>query len=247
MQVIPVLDLIAGRPVHAVAGERKQYQPLALPGLPAASPLDAASWYREHFGLAELYVADLTAIEQRCLDLTTLQMLAEEGFRMTLDAGLAARTAASQLTGDSRLAAAATGVVLGLESVESVADFASFVDQFGPRRAVFSLDLRGGKPITSLESLESWSPRRIARLAIESGFQRLIVLDLARVGVGAGLSVLELCASLKADWPTIELTSGGGVRDVDDLRKMAAAGCQRALVATALLRGTLSTSDLATL
>ena len=46
------------------------------------------------------------------------------------------------------------------------------------------------------------------------------MLDLARVGSGAGPDV-ALIAELHAAFGDLELLAGGGVRDVDDLRRSA--------------------------
>ena len=62
------------------------------------------------------------------------------------------------------------------------------------------------------------------------------MLDLARVGSGEGPDV-ALIAELHGAFPDLELLAGGGVRSVDDLRALDAAGAAGALVATALHRG----------
>ena len=65
MRVIGVLDLLAGRAVHARAGLRATYGPVpSVAGLPIG-PGDAlalARAYTDRLGLTELYVADLDAI-----------------------------------------------------------------------------------------------------------------------------------------------------------------------------------------
>jgi phosphoribosylformimino-5-aminoimidazole carboxamide ribotide isomerase len=73
----------------------------------------------------------------------------------------------------------------------------------------------------------------------------MIVLDLAQVGVDAGISTLELCRHLHDTHPSVEIISGGGVRHVDDLTQLASAGCDAALVASALHDGRLTTDDIA--
>ena len=65
------------------------------------------------------------------------------------------------------------------------------------------------------------------------GLREAIVLDLARVGSGAGPDI-GLIAELHAAFPDLELLAGGGVRDAADLRALADAGAAGALVATAL-------------
>jgi phosphoribosylformimino-5-aminoimidazole carboxamide ribotide isomerase len=59
------------------------------------------------------------------------------------------------------------------------------------------------------------------------------VIDLARVGTRIGLDV-ELLARVREAAPGLTLLAGGGVRGAEDLEKLAGAGCDGALVATAL-------------
>ena len=62
-RLIPVLDLKAGRPVHAIGGNRAHYEPLRSILHPAgADPVELARACRDRLGLRELYVADLDAI-----------------------------------------------------------------------------------------------------------------------------------------------------------------------------------------
>jgi phosphoribosylformimino-5-aminoimidazole carboxamide ribotide isomerase len=83
-------------------------------------------------------------------------------------------------------------------------------------------------------------PLDLASLALRAGVRRMIVLDLADVGMGQGPNTLPLCRELRNLDPTAEIIAGGGVRGHDDLRALAAAGCDGALVASALHDGRLS-------
>jgi uncharacterized protein related to proFAR isomerase len=72
------------------------------------------------------------------------------------------------------------------------------------------------------------------------------VLDLARVGSGAGPDVAPI-AAIHGAFPDLELLAGGGVHDVEDLRALDAAGAAGALVATALHSGVIGPRELAEL
>ena len=78
------------------------------------------------------------------------------------------------------------------------------------------------------------------------GLRELIVLDLARVGSGAGPDVGAV-ARIHAAFPDLELLAGGGVRDAGDLRALRAAGAAGALVSTALHGGVIGRRELAEL
>jgi phosphoribosylformimino-5-aminoimidazole carboxamide ribotide isomerase len=105
-----------------------------------------------------------------------------------------------------------------------------------PPDAVLSVDLFAGRVLSrdprlaGLPALDA-----VARLA---GQREVIVLDLARVGTGAGPDVATI-AEIHAAFPELSLLAGGGVRDAEDLRALEDAGAAGALVATALLRGGL--------
>jgi phosphoribosylformimino-5-aminoimidazole carboxamide ribotide isomerase len=75
------------------------------------------------------------------------------------------------------------------------------------------------------------------------GVRRLLVLDLARVGVARGPGTEGLCARL-AGQPGVEVSAGGGVRGRADLERLAGCGVRAALVASALHDGALSRADL---
>jgi phosphoribosylformimino-5-aminoimidazole carboxamide ribotide isomerase len=84
----------------------------------------------------------------------------------------------------------------------------------------------------------------MASRAAVAGAGAVIVLDLARVGTGSGLD-LALLTRVREAAPGVTLLAGGGVRGSEDLVRLAAAGCDGALVATALHDGGLGRDELA--
>src|SRR5579871_2004413 len=75
MQVIPVIDLKGGQVVHARAGHREQYRPIATPLSPTSLPSDVIAGLLRLFPFPRFYVADLDAIEQRGTHDAVLQAL----------------------------------------------------------------------------------------------------------------------------------------------------------------------------
>jgi phosphoribosylformimino-5-aminoimidazole carboxamide ribotide isomerase len=71
----------------------------------------------------------------------------------------------------------------------------------------------------------------------------MIVLDLAQVGMGQGVGTQCLCRTLRCLAPELQIVAGGGVRGPDDLDSLERAGCDAALVASALHDGRLSAVD----
>lgn len=79
-------------------------------------------------------------------------------------------------------------------------------------------------------------------MAVAAGVDAIIVLDLARVGTSSGPD-FEMMRRVRAAVPDATVLPGGGIRGLDDLRRLAGVGCQGALVATALHDGRLTADD----
>lgn len=240
MRVIPVLDILAGAVVRGIAGRRAEYRPIVSRLTTSVAPVVVADAFRTHFGLSTLYVADLDAIAGQAPAAATYQEVRRQGFTLWVDAGVrhAAQAAA--------MADLDVSVVVGLETIAGPEELATICATLAPRgqRVIFSLDMKEGRPLTSIKRWQKSSSEEIAAEAVAAGVSALIVLDLARVGVGEGTGTEALCRRLRAAHPHIKLIAGGGVRHLDDLRRLADAGVDAALVASALHDGRLTAADL---
>jgi phosphoribosylformimino-5-aminoimidazole carboxamide ribotide isomerase len=241
VRIIGVLDLAGGRAVHARAGQREHYLPVLRVAENAISPGDAfalATAYR-NLGIDELYVADLDAILRGTFQRDVLPAIARIA-PLWLDAGITSADGSRDA-----IAHGANRVVIGLETLSSFEALEQICRAVGGERSAFSLDLRDGRPIHGLTTISpDSSPLEIATTAAATGIGAMIVLDLARVGTGRGLD-LDLISRLREAVPDITLIVGGGVSGPDDLWLVANAGCDGALVATALQDGRVTAGDIA--
>ena len=232
MRIVPVIDLKGGTAVHAVRGERESYRPLG------GDPLSIARAFRSELGLDELYVADLDAISGAGGNDAVIRALAR-GARVMVDAGVSEPERVRAL-----LDLGVHRVVVGTETLTGP----DALDRLLAVRPelVLSVDLCDGRllsphpRLTGLPALDA-----VARLH-RPVLREAIVLDLARVGSGAGPD-FGLIAGIHAAFPGLELLAGGGVRGVDDMRALGDAGAAGALVATALHNGVIGPRELAEL
>jgi phosphoribosylformimino-5-aminoimidazole carboxamide ribotide isomerase len=249
VQIIPVLDLAGGMAVHAQAGDRSRYAPLESGLVPGrvGDPAALLRAFHATLGLHECYIADLDAIQGGPVQRTLIRELAEfhTGFAgaLLVDAGTHLPEGALEV-----LSCGASQVVIGLETLHAFADLATIVGVVGSTRVVFSLDLRLGDPILHPDMHDAQGPGpdaiQLAEQAASAGVATLLLLDLGRVGTGCGVD-LGLLESLHSRLPNIRLLAGGGVLTRRDLERMRDAGCDAALVASAIHNGRLSASDLA--
>lgn len=243
MHIIPVLDVMHGEVVRGVGGRRDEYRPIVSRLTSSSRPLDVANALALHFDCRELYVADLDAIRGGEPAWSMYADLRDKGFRLWVDAGIRGMPRAYQLAN-----AGIDSIVAGLETIAGPDELAKLTREFG-KRLVFSLDLYQGEPLGDHAAWRAGcvnapvSAEDIATDAIQLGVQRLLVLDLARVGRGGGTGTRELCARLCAEHPQVSVCAGGGVRDRNDLDEMQKNGLQAVLVASALHDGRLTRAD----
>src|SRR5262249_25273409 len=87
----------------------------------------------------------------------------------------------------------------------------------------------------------------IAQEALDLGVRRVLLLDLARVGMNEGTGTDALAKALIVAHTHVEVSVGGGVRDAADLRRLKAIGVRSVLVASAVHDGRIQRSDLSSL
>jgi phosphoribosylformimino-5-aminoimidazole carboxamide ribotide isomerase len=249
MQIIPVLDIAGGIAVHAQAGERTRYAPLESGLAPGSvgDPLAVLRAFHSSLGIHQCYVADLDAIQGGAVQRTLLRELAEfhTGFAgaLMVDAGTHLPEGALEV-----LSCGASEVVVGLETLQAFSDLENIISVVGTSRVVFSLDLRLGNPILhpAMQDARGAGPEPVslAEQAAAQGASAILILDLGRVGTGCGVD-LGLLESLRRRLPAVRLLAGGGVLTRVDLERMRDAGCDGALVASAIHTGRLTAADLA--
>lgn len=244
VEIIPVIDLMRGVVVRGIAGRRESYQPIQSRLVTNAEPAAIAHAFVEQLQLRTVYLADLDAIAGQEPSWVLYEQIAAAGLKLWIDAGLGDPDRAAALVKYAAQHAFVTGLIVGLESVQRAELLADFVRQIGVERAIFSLDLLHGVPLIRPSVWpENMSPKQIAAVVHQAGFGRMIVLDLASVGVHQGPSTIELGRELQQAYPQLTLIGGGGVRCNADLDALAQAGYQGVLVASALHDGRMTRQE----
>ncbi|MDB5313352.1 MAG: hisA/hisF family protein [Gemmataceae bacterium] len=233
-RIIPVLDVMGGQVVRAVGGRREMYAPGRSKLTDSTEPLRVAEVLLAAAGVNEIYAADIDALQGHRPRPGWVRDLIDRGCRVMVDVGV--RTAADAKTSLDTGAA----VVVATETVAGVDVLKDLVGAGGPERVVLSLDLRNER-VMGNESV--WGPDpdpvSVIEVAVGAGVNRVLVLELARIGTEIGPGTTDLCGRLRQRFPAIELLAGGGVRNWDDVDQLAAVGVDGVLVASALHDGTM--------
>lgn len=250
-RVLGVIDVLDGCAVHAVAGRRGEYRPHLHSARSSPDPLALAEIYRQG-GVGGLYLADLNAITGSESQIGLLRDLAAGDLPVWIDAGIRSlqdwREKRAQWDGVDVHWILATETFAerlpDLPEVSSIEEAAALT---------VGIDLQAGRvrgPATisadPLDVAAQPSPQTIDRSAlavvedwVRRGIRSFLPLEITSVGVAQGPATATLCRQIRQKFPDVELLSGGGVRNHDDLQRLLDAGCDRVLVATALINGSI--------
>lgn len=234
MELIPAIDLRGGRIVRLVAGDFTRETTYG------DDPLRVARrWVGE--GATRLHIVDLDgAREGRPVQADLVaRVVAGAGVPCQVAGGL--RDAAAV---QAALAAGADRVVLGTALLRDPGLASRLVAGHGVERIVAGLDVRAGSVVG-----EAWRQGAAGRPALEvlgdliaAGLRILAVTAIERDGLLGGPD-LDLYRRFRSAAPEATLIASGGVTTIDDLHRLADAGCDGAILGRALYEGRL---DLAT-
>jgi phosphoribosylformimino-5-aminoimidazole carboxamide ribotide isomerase len=228
VQVVPVIDLMGGRVVHARRGDRSNYRPLQSVLTPSSEPLAVVQALLELAPFTAVYAADLDAILHRGNHSGVVREIAQRcaPLDVWLDAGFASPR-------DMAPWRDAAGIVpvIGSESLTATENLAASL-ALAPR-ALLSLDTRDDIPLGP--------PALFAQPA--SWPERVIVMTLDKVGAASGPAFARL-RDTAALAPDRRIIAAGGVRNASDLDALAAMGVHAVLIASAIHDGTLDRATL---
>ncbi len=221
-RIIFVLDILNGKAVHAVRGERSTYQPLKDSRIcNSPSPLYII------FTIApkEVYIADLDRLAHLGDNFELIKRISAHT-RTMVDIGV------ENMNDIEKCIEIADTVILGTET-------ASFelIEKAAKRltnKINVSIDIKNGTVLTKDKKMER-EPEKLVELLNGYDIKDIIILDLNKVGTGAGIDA-EFLHNI-AELSTHNILVGGGIRDINDIDVLKKIGVSGTLVATAVHNG----------
>ena len=222
MEIIPVIDVMRGKVVHASAGNRSHYSSLKSILTTSDHPIQVIKDVLAYHPFSKVYIADLDAIVDDKINEDLYCQLAEKFPQISiwLDAGIRTKERWLRLVTFSNFFP-----VLGSETLR---DIYWLQDPFVRKRSIMSLDFKLGQFLGDkalLSQPDYWTEYIIA-----------MNLDCIGSSVGPDIALLETLKNSTSS----EVIAAGGVRDRDDLRRLDLHGIERVLVASALHNGKLT-------
>ena len=229
MIILPAIDLYDGKVVRLTQGDysrRREYQ---------LSPVEAAKGFMAA-GCAHIHVVDLEGAKEGVpKHLKELSEIAALGFFVQYGGGL--RSAESVACA---LEAGADRVMAGSLIFKDMERASELSARFG-EKIMAAVDLRGGRVVHSgwLESTALDAAEAVNRLS-GMGFSSFLVTQTERDGMMAGTdaSVYEALAARGRF-----IAAAGGVTDLQDIRALAAAGVDAAVIGKSLYEGGITLAE----
>lgn len=220
--VIPAIDVLGGRAVRLAGGKRDAVT------LEGGDPVGLARRFATE-GASRLHLVDLDGAFSGVASLELVEALTDAA-GLPLQVGGGYRTLEAIATA---LDAGADRVMVGTAALGR-GFLEAAVERFG-NSLVVAVDVRDGRvTVEGWTRVSELTPGELARRCAEVGVARLLVTSAARDGSLAGpdLALVEQIGAAG-----IPVLAAGGISSLDDLRALRRAGCEGAVVGSALLAG----------
>jgi phosphoribosylformimino-5-aminoimidazole carboxamide ribotide isomerase len=243
MKIIPVMDLLDRFVVLGKAGKRNEYRPIENSVVTkSAIPLEVAEDFKNNFELNTFYIADLNLIqktENMNINKEEISKIVNtKSFSLMVDGGCSNIADVSNI-----LDLGIDQAIIGTETLASISDLETIVDNFNSQKIILSIDLMGGKLLTTNDKLKRYTLVDLVEIVDSLSLYAMIILDLQKVGSQSGPMNTSLETIIKKN-PTTNIITGGGVRNVDDLITLQENHISGALIATAFHNGNITKKDL---
>ena len=223
MEIIPVIDVMGGKVVHAQGGVRADYRPLVSGLTDSHKPAKVIMALLAYYPFQTIYIADLDAIRfgKKDVDLYFELFQAHPNINFYIDAGVTDQQSWLLLATNSNVYP-----VIGSETLRDI----TWLDNVDVQeKSILSLDFKQGVFLGNEDLLKSpklW-PKQI------------IAMNLDCIGSQTGPD-LNLLADLKSKNSNCDIIAAGGVRIEQDLIALDQQGIKQVLIASALHDGRIT-------
>lgn len=237
-RIIPVIDILNSKAVHAIKGERTKYKPLISELFKSSDPIEIIKILNHKYNFNEIYLADLDAIIKKIPNYEIISKVTKvKNLKLILDPGI---VKSEDILKFSRFNL--KKLILGLETINSFDVIRDSLKIFGIDKIVISVDMFKGKIITKIRDLVNESLLNTIIKLNNLGVRELILLDLFRVGQKLG-GIPPLYLKIRDAFDG-DILVGGGIKNFNDLTNYNRENFSGVLIATALYDGSINIEKL---
>jgi phosphoribosylformimino-5-aminoimidazole carboxamide ribotide isomerase len=234
MLVIPAIDIYDKKTVRLSKGNFKDitYYPL--------SPLDQAKQYAE-YGFKRIHIVDLQGSATG--EVTVLDILksikSETGLEIEFGGGIRNDKIIQTL-----FSIGIDKIIIGSLAVKEKPKFEFMIYSYNPMSFIVSADVN-----ERMIAVQGWTETTSVSLndhityCISLGIDQFICTDISKDGTLLGTNIL-LYSELRKEFPQIKLIASGGIKDVQDIKKLREMDIFGVVVGKAIYENTIKPEEL---
>ena len=239
-KIIPVIDILNSKAVHAIKGERGNYKPLKSHIFESTNPLDIIQILYNNYDFNDFYIADLDSILKKKPNYQLYESILDiPDIRVIIDPGVVNLEDVLKFSNLNFRA-----LILGLETIENLEVINKSLKILSSKKVIVSVDMYKSKILSTVKELRNQDPKKVIKFIEELGVKELILLDLYRVGQKLG-GIPQLYLDIVQNYDG-SIYVGGGIKNFNDILRYKENNFSGVLIATALYDGTINIEKLRT-
>jgi phosphoribosylformimino-5-aminoimidazole carboxamide ribotide isomerase len=239
MKIIPAIDLKDGRCVRLLKGDFDKETEYS------SNPVEIGRQFSQ-LDVGDLHIVDLDGAltgTQRNRHIVA-ELVRESGLDVQVGGGIRSRDDVADW-----LDKGVSRCVVGSLAVQEPELVMSWLEEFGPDAIVIALDVRIEARERPMLTTQGWTEESDISLweclddFEQAAIKHVLCTDVMRDGTLTGPN-FELYSEILNRYPSLQLQSSGGVRDIDDLNLLRELGVPAAITGKALLDGKITAEEI---
>ncbi|MGE5432656.1 MAG: 1-(5-phosphoribosyl)-5-[(5-phosphoribosylamino)methylideneamino]imidazole-4-carboxamide isomerase [Syntrophomonadaceae bacterium] len=235
MIVIPAIDLYQNKIVRLKEGDfsKVTFYP--------NTPLEQAKIFEEN-GFSWLHMVDLEG--SRTGNVSVLDLVKEikagTGLKIEFGGGVRDEASASLI-----LSSGADRLIIGSLSVQNKKEFVHILEKHGAEKVIIAADVKDG-----MIAVKGWTEQTSVSLTghikycMDKGVDTFLCTDISRDGMLSGTNT-TLYSEIMAEFPGIKLIASGGIKDIQDVKKVSELKVYGVVIGKAIYENRISLKELA--
>ncbi len=237
-KIIPVIDILNSKAVHAVKGERNNYKPLKSYLFDSDDPIDIINILHQKYKFSYFYIADLDAIMKQDPNLDFLIKISKiSSIKAMIDPGISLYNDILKYVNYN-----IEYIIVGLETISSIEILSNILNFSTQNKIILSIDMYKEKLLTNIDLFKNQNPLKIIKIIQDLGINQIILLDLYKVGQKLG-GISPLYLDIREIFNG-DIYVGGGIKDFEDIDNFYNNKFSGVLLGTALYDGSINIQKL---
>ncbi len=237
-KIIPVIDILNSKAVHAKKGERAKYKPLKSYLFQSSNPVEIISILNSKYNFDLFYIADLDSIMKKAPNFQILKKILKiSNIKVMLDPGIVELEDIFQF-----LKIKIKNLILGLETIKNFKIIIESFQILNQNNIIVSIDMYNGQIISNAKDIKTQNPIKFTKKLESLGVKNIILLDLFRVGQKIG-GIPQLYLDILHNFNG-NVFVGGGIKNYTDIINIKEQNFSGVLIATALYDRTIDIEKL---